>query len=617
MKDFTEKLNKLPTSPGVYLMKDKSDVVIYVGKAKNLKNRVRSYFRGFSSHTPKTQTLVINIDDFEYIITPTEVEALILEGNLIKKYKPRFNVMLKDDKSYPYIKITREDYPRVIKVRRVLKDGAKYYGPYTSDYDVNQTIDVIQKLFPIRQCNRDMTKKNQRPCLYYHIKQCLGPCKGDVAKAEYGQLVDEINLFLSGKQEQLIQSLQQKMQGYASGLNFEQAAAIRDQIQSLKKLTVKQRISQAGDVDQDIIALYTIEQTACIFILFVRSGLLIGREHFVFDDVDSADSEAIISQFLTQFYGGTAYIPKELLLSHQLADSALYQTWLSAKLGSRVSIKTPQRGNKRHLVKMAHDNAQDYLNKYAEDARREQQRCGEISAALQQLLALPKIPQRIEAFDISNIMGTFSVGSMVVYEDCRRKKSDYRRFKVKTIEGPNDYGSMMEVLFRRLNRALGQSAVANEQQKFSRLPDILLIDGGKGHVSAVEQVIVALGLTIPVVGMVKDDRHRTRGLLYQGVEYPLAVRSIVYRFIYEVQEEVHRFAITYHRSLRDKAMVQSILDDIPGIGKVRKTNLLKHFKTVDKIRQASLAELIAVPSINEDVAQSLIAFFTREQTDES
>ncbi len=592
-------------------MKDERGVIIYVGKAKNLKNRVTSYFRGFNSHTPKTQTLVVNIDDFEYIITSTEVEALILEGNLIKKHKPRFNIMLKDDKAYPFIVVTDEAYPRVLKVRKVKKDGGRYFGPYSSAYDVNQTLAVIQKTFPIRSCNRDLSKKWSRPCLNYHIKQCLGPCKGNVKQAEYRQLIDDILTFLSGKQDELISSLQTKMQQAAQNLQFEKAAELRDQIQSLKNLTIKQKVSSAVDIDQDVIAAYLKDDMACVFIFFVRQGRLIGREHFTFDMATINSKQQLIEQFILQFYAGTAFIPKEILVSESVADNKIYQTWLSQKKNGAVRISQPKRGDKKKLVDMVLENAKDYLDKYIENELNSRQLATARNLQLQDLLSLADMPQRIEAYDISNIMGTFSVGSMVVYEDAKKKRSDYRRFKVKTIEGPNDYGSMMEVLYRRFKRGKAAKKGQSVHFGFDKYPDLLLIDGGRGHVSVVKDVLNALKIDIPVAGMVKDKAHKTDKLFYEGKNYPIDKRSELYRYLYDIQEEVHRFAISYHRSLRDKQMINSVLDDIAGIGAVRKANLLKHFKTIDKIKNASFEELAAVDGITEKAAQAVLDFFKR------
>ncbi len=609
MKDFSDKIKKLPTNPGVYLMKDDRGAIIYVGKAKNLKNRVTSYFRGFNSHTPKTQTLVVNIDDFEYIITSTEVEALILEGNLIKKHKPRFNIMLKDDKAYPFIVVTNETYPRVLKVRKVKKDGGRYFGPYSSAYDVNQTLSVIQKTFPIRSCNRDLSKKWSRPCLNYHIKQCLGPCKGNVKQADYRELINDILTFLSGKQDELIGSLQVKMQQAAQSLQFERAAELRDQIQSLKNLTIKQKVSSAVDIDQDVIAAYANDEMACVFIFFVRQGRLIGREHFTFDKATIDSKQQLIEQFILQFYAGTAFIPKEILISDMLGDAKIYETWLAQKKNGAVRISQPKRGDKKKLVDMVIENAKDYLDKYLENELRSRALSSTRNLQLKDLLSLARIPQRIEAYDISNIMGTFSVGSMVVYEDAKKKRSDYRRFKVKTIEGPNDYGSMMEVLYRRFKRGEDAKKGQSVHFGFDKYPDLLLIDGGRGHVSVVKDVLNALKIDIPVAGMVKDKSHKTDKLYFEGENYSLDRRSELYRYLYDIQEEVHRFAISYHRSLRDKQMINSVLDDIKGVGAVRKANLLKHFKTIDKIKNASFEELLAVDGITEKTAQAVVDFF--------
>lgn len=606
MKDFSEALKRLPQSPGVYLMKDNQGTIIYVGKAKNLRNRVSSYFRGFSAHTPKTQTLVVNIDDFEYILTDTEVEALILEGNLIKQYKPRFNIRLKDDKSYPYIKITNELFPRVIKVREVKKDKGRYFGPYTSDFDVNQTLEVIKKVFPIRQCSKDLSKPQQRPCLNYHIKQCIGPCKGNVHQSEYAKLIEDISLFLTGKERELIKLLEESMQQKAEQLKFEEASVIRDQIQSLNQLTVKQKITTANGTDQDVVGFYRDQDKACAMVFFVRNGLLLGRESFMFEEVQETEMQELLYHFLLQFYGGTAFIPREIILPGQIEDVGVFEDWLSQKLGKRVRCSVPQKGEKRRLIEMVNTNAKEYLQKHFETLVNREREAMEKINLLQDRLGLPHTLRRVEAYDISNIMGVFSVGSMVVYEKGIKKKSDYRRFKVKTIEGPNDYGSMMEVIYRRFNRAQKSQS---ENKGFDVYPDLLLIDGGKGHVSVVEDVLKAFGLTIPVVGMVKNDKHRTRGLYYNQEEYPFAQGDPLFFWIAGVQEEVHRFAISYHRSLRDQSMTQSVLDDIPGVGNVTKKQLLMAFGSIEAIRNASSDDLISKAGVKASVAQKIVEFF--------
>ncbi len=608
MKDFSEPLKTLPLRPGVYLMKDQQGTIIYVGKAKNLKNRVTSYFRGFSAHTPKTQTLVVNIDEFEYILTDSEVEALILEGNLIKQYKPRFNVRLKDDKAYPFIKITNEPYPRVIKVRELKKDKAKYFGPYTSDYDVNQTLDVIQKVFPIRQCHRDLTKKNQRPCLNYHIKQCLGPCKGDVHLDVYGKLIEDISLFLSGKEQELIVLLSSEMMKAAEMLNFERAAQLRDQLTSLKHLTIKQKINSSKGIDQDVIGIARSEDKACIMIFFVRNGLLLSRESFMLEDVLNESDTELMHQFILQFYGGASFFPKEILMSHPVDEPQTFELWLTQKSGKKVYLQYPKQGDKRQLVEMVMTNATEYLTKHFETIVTKERELNSRVHSLGTLLGLAQVPKRVEAYDISNIMGVFSVGSMVVYENGVKKKSDYRRFKVRTIEGPNDYGSMMEVIYRRFKRAMDAENPAL-QQGFEKLPDLLLIDGGKGHVNVVQQVLDALKLTIPVVGMVKNDRHRTDALYYQGEFHKLDHHGDVFKWVAGVQEEVHRFAISYHRSLRDQAMSQSVLDDIPGVGNVTKKKLLTSLISIEAIRQASVDQLAEIQGIKRPVAQAIYDYF--------
>ncbi len=609
MKDFSQKLAKLPQQSGVYLMKDALGNVIYVGKAKILKNRVSSYFRAFDRHSPKTQTLVTNIADFEYIITSTEVEALILEANLIKKHKPRFNIMLKDDKAYPYIKVTKEKFPRVLKVRAVKKDGATYFGPYSSNYAVNESLDTIQKLFPIRTCNRNMDKKWARACLNFHIKQCCGPCLGIVDPEQYQEYIDEIIAFLSGRQEKLIKILTNKMKNFAERQAFEQAAMVRDQLRALEQLAIKQKVASTKNIDQDIIAARIKEDKACVFIFFVRNGQLIGKEQFIFAE-DTIENEAhLLAQFILQFYSGTAYLPKEIVLSAPIAEVDAYAQWLSQKKGRKVKLTVPQKGDKKQLVEMALANADDFLDKYYEEKQQKNKKQIALAEQLAELLGTDKKIERIEAYDISNIMGTFSVASMVVFEKGEKKTSDYRRFKVKTIEGANDYGSMQEVLYRRFKRYIEQKETEKNKHSFARLPDLLLIDGGKGHVHAVIDVLKAFQIDVLVAGMVKDDRHSTSHLYFNGEEHNLKNNRELYRFIYLIQEEVHRFAISYHRSLRDKEMLHSVLDEIKGVGKKRKVALLEHFKTIEKIKIASIDELEQAPTINRQIAENIYQYF--------
>ncbi len=618
MIDIREQLKKLPDKPGVYLMKDEKGEIIYVGKSKSLKNRVRSYFTSNKSHPPKVQAMVNVIKEFEYIITDTEVEALILEANLIKKHRPRYNVLLRDDKSYPYIKVTiNEKFPRVIKTRKMNKDNGKYFGPYINVDAVNQTLSTINELFPIRKCKKNLEKNNERPCLNYHINKCIGPCTGNVNHDKYMETIEEILLFLNGKQEILINKLEEKMVEASIDLNFELAAKYRDQINALKSLAEKQKIVSTSDADQDYISMATSDNQVCVMIFFVRSGKLLGREQHILEGTKDMDREEVLSTFIKQFYSGSSFIPKEILVDCDIEDRDIIKSWLDQIKGSKVSIKKPIKGEKKKLLDLVYKNAVEYLMKFEEKINRERVFAQSALTDIKNLIGLDKIPYRIEAYDISNIYGVFSVGSMVVFENGKSMNSGYRRFKVKTIEGPNDYGSMQEVLYRRFKRGLEENEIVKEQGidltkgKFSIFPDLILLDGGKGQVSAVKDVMKALGIDIPIAGMVKDDKHNTKGLIYENNELILDKRSNGFKLIAKIQEEVHRFAITYHRTLRDKSMIQSILDEIPGIGPKRKTNLLKHFGSIEKIKRAEVKELVEVNGITVKVAENIYNFFRK------
>lgn len=619
MFDIKEQLKKLPDKPGVYLMKDENGEIIYVGKSKSLKNRVSQYFRSQKGHPPKVKAMVKVIKEFEYIITDTEVEALILEANLIKKHKPRYNVLLRDDKSYPYIKVTlNEKYPRVLKTRRVIKDSARYFGPYINVDAVNQTLATIEELFPLRKCKRNLEQNNERPCLNYHIKKCLGPCTGKVNHDEYMEMIDQIVLFLGGKQDILIKELEGKMAKAAQELHFERAAKYRDRINALKNLAEKQKIVSTSDADQDYISMAISDDKVCIMVFFVRSGKLVGREHYILEGTEDMERSEILSTFVKQFYSSTSFIPKEILAHENMEDSEVIESWLSQKRQSKVTVKQPMRGEKKKLLELVYKNALEYLTKFEEKINRDKEYSQKVLNEIKYILGLDHLPKRIEAYDISNMYGVFSVGSMVVFENGKPQNSGYRRFKVRTIEGPNDYGSMQEVLFRRFKRGIEENQMLKEQGisfekgKFSIFPDIVLVDGGKGHVKAAEDVLVALGLNIPVAGMVKDDKHRTKGLIYKGDEIYLEKRSYGFKLIAKIQEEVHRFAISYHKTLRDKSMVQSVLDEIPGIGKKRKKELLKHFGSIEKIRKASVKELKEVDGMNTKSAKSVYEFFRKK-----
>ncbi|WP_373598879.1 excinuclease ABC subunit UvrC [Paraclostridium bifermentans] len=600
MFDIQEQLKKLPAEPGVYLMKDENDKVIYVGKAISLKNRVRQYFQSSKNHTSKVKSMVKNIYKFEYIITDSELEALILECNLIKKYRPKYNVLLRDDKTYPYIKVTtNEEYPRVLKVRQVIKDKAKYFGPYTNTTAVNDTLEIIRNTYPIRTCNIDIQKaikNNMRPCLNKHIKKCVGPCTGDVTKEEYNKMIEEIILFLSGKEEKLIEILKEKMNTCAKNFNFEDAAMYRDKIKSLEDMIQKQKIDLGtSDLNQDIIAMARAHDEACVQVFFIRNGKIVGREHYILEGVMDSSRGAILSSFVKQFYMAQDYIPKEIIIEDEIEDSFVLEEWLSEKKGQKVFIKVPQKGEKKSLVEMVRRNAVEYLEKFSNMNKLKYQKSIGALEELTNLIGLDKIPKRIESFDISNIQGVDSIGSMVVFTDGKKDKKEYRRYKIKTVEGPNDYDSMAEIVERRL--------------KYGDLPDLMLLDGGKGQVSSVKKVLDRYDVKIPLWGMFKDDKHRTKGLISQEKEIELDKTSNLYRFVASIQEEVHNYAISYHRSLRNKSLTKSVLDDIQGIGEKRKKALLAHFKGVDEIKKATFEELLEVDGMNKTSAENVYNFF--------
>lgn len=603
MFDIQEHLKTLPASPGVYIMKDKFGNVIYVGKAVSLKNRVRQYFQSSKNHSDKVRSMVKNIFSFEYIMTDSELEALILECNLIKKYKPKYNILLRDDKTYPYIKVTvNEDYPRVLKVRRILKDKAKYFGPYSNVSAVNDTIDIIRNIYPIRTCNIDMDKaikSGMRPCLNYHIKKCIGPCTGMVSKKEYMDMIDEILLFLSGKEDKLVGVLEEKMKAASMALDFEEAASYRDKISSLKDVMEKQKISNVqNDSDQDVIAMANFDQEACVQVFFIRNGKVSGRENFMLEGVKDSDRSTILGSFIKQFYMSQEYIPRELIVEEEFLDMEIMEEILSSKRGTAVNIRVPKRGDKRALVLMVRKNADEYLLKFDDLKKKKYEKSIGSLEELGKLLDLDaKNLNRIEAYDISNIQGVDSIGTMVVYTKGIKDKKEYRRFKIKTVEGPDDYASMAEVLDRRL--------------KHGNLPDLILLDGGKGQVSAVKKVLEENGEDIPLWGMYKDDRHRTKGLLNGEKTIELDRTTSLYRFVAGIQEEVHNYSISYHRSLRDKKMTKSILDDIPGIGPKRKKALMDRFKDVDKLKKASKEDLVAIDGITDRLADEVLRHINR------
>lgn len=602
MFDIQEHLKQLPAEPGVYLMKDKFDNIIYVGKAKILKNRVRQYFQSSKNHSSKVKSMVKNIDKFEYIITDSELEALILECNLIKKYKPKYNVLLRDDKTYPYIKVTtNEDFPRVLKVRKVIKDKAKYFGPYTNTTAVNDTLDIIKNIYPIRTCNIDIEraiKTNMRPCLNLHIKRCVGPCTGNVTKEEYNKMIEEIILFLSGKEEKLIDILKEKMNKCAMDFNFEEAAIYRDKIKSLEDMMEKQKIdTSTSDLNQDVIAMARAHDEACVQVFFVRNGKIVGREHFILEGVMDSTRESILGSFVKQFYMEQEYVPKEIIIEDEIEDSFILSEWLSSKKGQKVTIRVPQKGEKKSLIEMVRKNAIEYLEKFSDMNKRKYEKSIGALEELKQILNLDNIPKRIESFDISNIQGVDSIGSMVVFTNGKKDKKEYRRYKIKTVIGPNDYDSMAEIVERRL--------------KYGDFPDLMLLDGGKGQVSAVKKVLNKYNVEIPLWGMYKDDKHRTKGLISQEKEIELDRTSNLYRFVASIQEEVHNYAISYHRSLRNKSLTKSELDDIHGIGEKRKKALLNHFKDIEAIKKATFEELLEVEGMNKTSSESVYNYFRK------
>ena len=583
-------------------MKDKFDNIIYVGKAKILKNRVRQYFQSSKNHSSKVKSMVKNIDKFEYIITDSELEALILECNLIKKYKPKYNVLLRDDKTYPYIKVTtNEDFPRVLKVRKVIKDKAKYFGPYTNTTAVNDTLDIIKNIYPIRTCNIDIEraiKTNMRPCLNLHIKRCVGPCTGNVTKEEYNKMIEEIILFLSGKEEKLIDILKEKMNKCAMDFNFEEAAIYRDKIKSLEDMMEKQKIdTSTSDLNQDVIAMARAHDEACVQVFFVRNGKIVGREHFILEGVMDSTRESILGSFVKQFYMEQEYVPKEIIIEDEIEDSFILSEWLSSKKGQKVTIRVPQKGEKKSLIEMVRKNAIEYLEKFSDMNKRKYEKSIGALEELKQILNLDNIPKRIESFDISNIQGVDSIGSMVVFTNGKKDKKEYRRYKIKTVIGPNDYDSMAEIVERRL--------------KYGDFPDLMLLDGGKGQVSAVKKVLNKYNVEIPLWGMYKDDKHRTKGLISQEKEIELDRTSNLYRFVASIPEEVHNYAISYHRSLRNKSLTKSELDDIQGIGEKRKKALLNHFKDIEAIKKATFEELLEVEGMNKTSSESVYNYFRK------
>ncbi|MGV2804220.1 excinuclease ABC subunit UvrC [Clostridium perfringens] len=619
MFDFQHQLKILPDKPGVYIMKNSLGEVIYVGKAKVLKNRVRQYFQNSKNHSEKVRAMVKNISEFEYIVTDSEMEALILECNLIKKYSPRYNIALKDDKFYPFIKITtNEDFPRVYVTRNFAKDGNRYFGPYTNGTAVYEVMGLIKKLFPLRTCKKAIVEGGEptRACLNYHINLCKAPCAGYVSKAEYWEMIDEIINILNGTDTSIIKNLKLEMEKAAEELEFEKAAKIRDRILAIELISEKQKMFTVKEGDEDFIDLYTDEKDGCAQVFFVREGKVTGREHFMIENIGDDPVKEVISSFIASFYGGTAQIPKTIYVPEQIEDQELIEKFLTEKKGSKVWIKVPKKGDKKNLLDMVRNNAKIMLDQFKEKMVEEKELNKSALTELADVLGLDSLPARIEAYDISNIQGVDSVGTMVVFENGKAKNSDYRRFKIKSVKGPNDYESMREILSRRFSHGLEEVNKIKERNleyskgKFCIFPDLIMMDGGKGQVNIALEVLKDFGIEIPVCGLVKDDKHRTRGIIFNNEEILIRRGSGLMNLITRVQDEVHRYAITYHRSLRDKRTLHSILEDIPRIGEKRRRNLLMKFGSIDNIKKASMEELLDTPGIDKRAAESIKQYFS-------
>ena len=622
MFNFDEELKKLPSKPGVYIMHDEKDAIIYVGKAVNLHNRVRSYFRKIVGRGPQIDKMVTQIARFEYIITDSELEALVLENNLIKEYSPRYNTMLKDDKTYPYIKVTvGEAYPRVLFSREMKKDRSRYFGPFTSAAAVKDTIDLMNKLYMLRTCNKSLPKETgkDRTCLNFHIKQCMAPCQGFVSQEEYREQVAQALDFLNGNFSPILKELEGKMQEASENMEFEEAMKYRDLFNSVRQVAQKQKITDSDGEDKDIIALALDENDAVVQVFFIRDGKLIGREHFYMTHISGNEGGQVLLDFVKQFYAGTPFIPKELMLQEEIEDIEVLEKWLSARKGSRVYIRVPKKGTKERLVEMTTKNAALVLSQDKEKIKREEGRTIGAAKEIAALIGIEGI-SRMEAYDISNISGFANVGSMVVYEKGKPKRSDYRKFKIKTVSGPDDYACMKEVLTRRFvhgmeeQKELDLKEMEKEFGSFTKFPDLILMDGGKGQVNIALEVLNELHIDIPVCGMVKDDNHRTRGLYYNNEEIPIDRNSEGFKLITRVQDEAHRFAIEYHRSLRGKTQVKSVLDDIPGVGPSRRKALMRHFKSIEEIKEADVEKLTEVPEIPRHIAEGIYGFFHKGET---
>ena len=616
MENFNiqEELKKLPGKPGVYLMHDEKDAIIYVGKAISLKNRVRQYYQSSRNKGAKIEQMVTHISRFEYIVTDSELEALVLECNLIKEHRPKYNTMLMDDKTYPFIKVTvNEPFPRVMMARRMKKDKAKYFGPYTSAGAVKDTIELIRKLYHIRSCNRSLPKDigKERPCLNYHIHQCYAPCQGYISREEYRKSIDEVVRFLNGNYDPILKELEEKMLDASENLEFEKAIEYRELLASVQKIAQKQKITDTAGDDRDIIAMASEGEDAVVQVFFIRGGRLIGRDHFYLKIAENDTKSEILSSFIKQFYAGTPYIPAELMLPEEIEDQEIIEEWLTTRREHKVRLRIPKKGTKEKLVELAQKNAQMVLKNDKERLKREEGRTIGAVKELEKILGLTGII-RMEAYDISNTNGFDSVGSMVVYEHGKPKRNDYRKFKIKSVQGPDDYASMNEVLTRRFEHGLRERQDESETGGFQAFPDLIMMDGGRGQVNIALEVLEKLNLHIPVCGMVKDDNHRTRGLYFNNVELPIDRNSECFRLITRIQDEAHRFAITFHRQLRSKGQVHSILDDIPGVGPARRKDLMRSFENIEAIRNATVDDLKELPSMNEKSAQEVYKFFHQD-----
>lgn len=616
MENFNiqEELKKLPGKPGVYLMHDEKDAIIYVGKAISLKNRVRQYFQSSRNKGAKIEQMVTHISRFEYIVTDSELEALVLECNLIKEHRPKYNTMLMDDKTYPFIKVTvNEPFPRVMMARRMKKDKAKYFGPYTSAGAVKDTIELIRKLYHIRSCNRSLPKDigKERPCLNYHIHQCYAPCQGYISREEYRKSIDEVVRFLNRNYDPILKELEEKMLDASENLEFEKAIEYRELLASVQKIAQKQKITDTAGDDRDIIAMASEGEDAVVQVFFIRGGRLIGRDHFYLKIAENDTKSEILSSFIKQFYAGTPYIPAELMLPEEIEDQEIIEEWLTTRREHKVRLRIPKKGTKEKLVELAQKNAQMVLKNDKERLKREEGRTIGAVKELEKILGLTGII-RMEAYDISNTNGFDSVGSMVVYEHGKPKRNDYRKFKIKSVQGPDDYASMNEVLTRRFEHGLRERQDESETGGFQAFPDLIMMDGGRGQVNIALEVLEKLNLYIPVCGMVKDDNHRTRGLYFNNVELPIDRNSECFRLITRIQDEAHRFAITFHRQLRSKGQVHSILDDIPGVGPARRKDLMRSFENIEAIRNATVDNLKELPSMNEKSAQEVYKFFHQD-----